>query len=648
MEENLNPIPEEPQVPVMPKFTAQGHELVFGGVIALLSVLMCNFVLFRGFNLGFSVAAVALILCSWIYLKKAGSKFGWYEKALLVLSLVIALGFARSDDSFVKFIMLLFLFTAVNLALCLAAGQNRRAPQGAMSLLDAPRAFFRLGMGNLSAVGKSLAAGIRRGGAATRRVGAVGVGLLISAPILAIMIGLLMGADAAFEGLMDLLPDMELGEYITSAFWGVLLAWILYSRGVSLAQEKKPDAASRKGKGVNALTVNTVLCMVCVLYVVYLLSQLAYFSGGLSGILPEEYTLAEYARRGFFEMSWLCTINLGLLCGSIWLIRTEGNLPKLTKITGAFIGGITIFLVVTASAKMFLYIGSYGLTWARVITEVIMLWLALTTILVTIRLFLPKFGYMKAVVLSAMVLGALTFWVDVNSLVARYNVGAYRGGKLETVDVSHLGTLGSAAVPYLLELAEDADPAIAQEAKDLLSCRNWYTVEDFRDWNYSRATGDRLLRDYQAAQEEEVAAYVREQTGVDISGGTIFRSSYFGPRWEEDDRMVQVNFAFEERQALTEQLQAAGWEKLPLSVPMRTLLNKEPQLFAEFRDTWINDSAAQGYWLFKDLHKDAKDPADPSQVLEREEYHFLAAYYKANTGTLLIYEVRCPAEESDA
>jgi hypothetical protein len=71
--------------------------------------------------------------------------------------------------------------------------------------------------------------------------------------------------------------------------------------------------------------------------------------------------MAEYARRGFFEMSWLSTMNLGLICLSIWLIREE-KLPRLTKIAGAFIAVITLFLIVTASAKMFLYIGSYGLT----------------------------------------------------------------------------------------------------------------------------------------------------------------------------------------------------------------------------------------------------------------------------------------------
>jgi len=502
MEENLNPIPQAaPEHP----YLARGRELAYGGVTLLLSILLCNFVFYGGFHLAFGILAAGAILCAWVYLRKSGCKFGWYEKSLLVLSLVICLGFGRSDDFFVKFVMLLFLFTAVNLALCIAAGQNRRDPQGALSLLDASRAFYMLGLGRMGRSAVGFSTGIRRGGQTTRRIGAVGTGLLVSIPILAVMIFLLMSADAAFEGLMDLLPDFELEEYLMSGLWGFFLAWMLYSRGVSLAKNSRPEVAFRKARGANALTVNTVLIMVCLMYTVYLLSQLAYFSGGLSGILPQGYTLAEYARRGFFEMAWLCAINLGILCLTIWLIREE-RLPRLTKIAGTFLAVITVFLILTASAKMFLYIGSYGLTRLRVLTEVIMLWLALTTVLVTIRLFRQGFGYMKALVITATILGALVFWVDVNTVVASYNVRAYQAGKLETVDVSHIGTLGSAGIPWLMELAEDEDPQVAEMARDILERRGndaeiYYAVEDFRSWNYCRAQAEQLLDTWQEGQK---------------------------------------------------------------------------------------------------------------------------------------------------
>ena len=640
MEENLTPLPQpEPEH----KLTARGREFIFGGVIALLSILMCHFVFFGGFHLAFGLTAAAMIAASWLYLRKSGKPFGGYEKSLLILSMLISLGFGRSGDGSVKLVMLLFLFAAVNLALCIGAGQNRRDPNGAASLLDAPRAFFRLGMGNMGPANKGMTEGFRRGSRTTRRIGAVGTGLLISLPIMLVMILLLMSADAAFEGLLDLLPEIELSEFVHSLFWGTLLGWILYSRGISLAREDGAAPARSRAKGANALTVNTVLIMVSLVYVVYLFSQLAYFAGGLSGILPEEYTLAQYARRGFFEMAWLCAINLGILCMTIWLIREE-TLPRLTKIAGTFLAGITIFLILTASAKMFLYIGSYGLTWSRVITEVCMLWLAITTILITLRFFRPGFGYMKAVVLTAMILGTLVFWVDVNSLVANYNVNAYRSGKLETVDVGYLSSLGSAAVPRLLNLSQDSDPEIAEAARYQLSRKNSYTVEDMRQWNFSRATADRLLREYQAGEDAAIREEVSQLLDLDISTGTIQRNQYNPPIWQNGKRMVRVEFDVEDREAFRQQLEEAGWEALPISYRLQAAMNQDTALFAEFREVYLHSSEKEGYWLLLDLHPSAKDHSDPGELLLREEYDFVLAFYNRNANVLYIFQVDKPAK----
>lgn len=237
--------------------------------------------------------------------------------------------------------------------------------------------------------------------------------------------------------------------------------------------------------------------MVGLVYAVYLLSQLAYFSGGLSGILPEEYTMAQYVRRGFFEMAWLSGINLGLMCFAMGLVEKKDAAPRLTKVLCLFLGLVTLFLITTASAKMFLYIGSFGLTRKRLLTEIIMVWLAITTVLVSVWLFKPKFPYMKGVVIAALVLSAVTFWVDVDTVVARYNVRAYQSGALEEIDVSHIAGLGYGATPYLAELAEDADPEVAERADRYLTYRG-IDIVDFRDWNYKEAAAKKILDEYPA------------------------------------------------------------------------------------------------------------------------------------------------------
>lgn len=492
MEQNLNPNPEPPETPPIlpaPLFCPGKREYIFGIAVIVLSVLLFNFTVYGGFSQGFAFASAGLICCTALYLRRSGRKFGAYETALLLLSLTIALGFARSADGFVKFVMVIFLFFAVNLCFCLAAGQNRRSPGSAASLLDAPRAFWRLGMGNLSAAGSGVVFAVRTGGAATRRFGAVTTGIVVSAPLVLIICLLLMRADAAFEGLLDLLPEFNLTEYLLSALWGTFLGWILYSRGVALNRSPRPEAALQKDSGIQPLTLGTVLVMVDMVYLIYLLSQLAYLSGGLAGIVPEEYTLSQYARRGFFEMAVLSGLNLGVVCLVIRLATREGKLPVLVRAAGTFLGAVTVFLIITASAKMLLYIGSYGLTRLRVLTQVIMLWLGLTTVLITIRLHVFRFPYMKAVVLTALVLGALVFWLDVNTVVAEYNVHAYLTGQLRNVDVSHLDRLGSPAVPALIRLAEEGRGIQAQMARDVLE-RKILSEGGFRSWNYADYLAD--------------------------------------------------------------------------------------------------------------------------------------------------------------
>lgn len=475
--------------PALPRreYSVGVKELVFGVLILIAGLLLCNFTLYGGFNLGFGIGIWLTVLCTAGYLMASGCRLKPYSTVVLGLTLAIAGGFARSDDGFVKFVMFCFVFAGGNLGLTTLAGKNRRNPKGFSTLVDVFYTAFAHSF-RLDGSFCGLRAAFRKSGPTARKGGAIGLGLVVAVPLLIVMVFLLMRADAAFEGLVDLLPDFRLEEMIPTVLFGGFLFCLLFTRGLSLVNQEAAAAKEKKRKGVHPLTVNTVLIAVSAVYLVYLFSQLAYFIGGLGGILPQGYTLAEYARRGFFEMAWLCGINLGIIALSIGVVEKKKEAPLATKLLCLFISAITVFFVAAASGKMFLYIGAYGLTRLRVLTQVIMLFLCLTTVTVAVWLFLPKVPYMKVVVIIALLIGAVVFWADVDTVVARYNVRAYLRGDLETVDVGHLDSLGCAAVPYLAELAENApDPMISRQAGDVLEY--WYQAqpEDFRGWNYVRS-----------------------------------------------------------------------------------------------------------------------------------------------------------------
>lgn len=481
MEDNqaLTPNPQP-----APFFPTGKRELVFGVLILFAGWALCNSVLFTNLDLGFALFSTLTILCSTLYLCISGHKLTGYTGSLLLLSLVICGSFARSDDGFVKFVMFCFLIISTNLALTALCGQNRRSVAGISSLLDVPRTIFRLGFGKLPQSLRGIHHSLHSSGAAGKKGGAVALGLAIAVPLLAIVISLLIRADAAFDALLQQLPDWNLAEIIVSMLLGSGLALFLYVRGTALHHTPQPLPAKKAKRGIPVPTVNTVLIAVSVVYIVYLVSQLAYFSGGFSGILPKEYTLAEYARRGFFELAWLCAINLCILTLAVGLVKKENVAPLLTRLICLFIGIVTLFLAVSASAKMFLYIGSYGLTRLRVLTQVIIFFLGVTTIFVCIWLFVPKMHYMKFILLTALIIGAAVAWADVDTVVTRYNVHAYQNGTLESIDVWYLNELGDGAVPYIALLQNDADPNVAEAARDILSHTYHDAASDFRHWNY--------------------------------------------------------------------------------------------------------------------------------------------------------------------
>lgn len=476
---------EDPQKEALPAFETGKKELLFGLLLLISALALCNFTLFGAFNLGFAMGQVACIACAFFYLLTCGCTPDWYSGSLLALSVIIAAGYARSDDGFVKFVMFFFLTVSTNLGLCLMAKKNRYCPGSLRTVLDAPGTFFRLGFGKLPEAFHGLGAAFRKSGSAGQKGGAFLLGVFLCIPLLAVMIPLLMSADAAFDGLMGLLPEFDLEELLATVIFGLLLWAVLYTRAVALRKAPAGEAAPRQRKGIHAITVNTVLGAAGLVYLVYLLSQLAYFSGGFAGILPEGYSVAEYARRGFFEMALLSGIDLTVMVFSLGLVRREGSAPLATKLLCLFLGVVTLFLVSTASAKMFLYIGSFGLTSLRVLTQIVMLFMAITTVIICVWLFQPKLPYMKALLLVALVIGAVTLWVDVDTQVARYNVDAYLSGRLESVDIHYLYGLGDEGIPQLARLAQLApDPGVKSYAKSLLSNDEGNAPEDFREWNY--------------------------------------------------------------------------------------------------------------------------------------------------------------------
>ena len=243
-------------------FPTGKRELLFAFGMFICGMVVTNFVLFGGFNLGFAIAGSAsILLCLW-YQLGLGGKVSGYAVTVLILCVAICASFARSDDKMVKAVLVAFLLGGVNLGLHILSGKPRHGTGYLSSLGDAFYAQFGLGFGKLPESYRGLRQAFRRSGKAGKKGGAVMLGLCIAIPVMGILLVLLGRADAAFEGLLDRLPSPDLSELPITVVLGTGVSMVYYTRGVALKNQQESKTVQKQRKGLDSLTVNSCISTV--------------------------------------------------------------------------------------------------------------------------------------------------------------------------------------------------------------------------------------------------------------------------------------------------------------------------------------------------------------------------------------------------
>lgn len=442
------------------------RDLALAIVLGLLAVLGVNASLFGGFQLGYALTCVGVALVGGIYLRRCG-QVTVYGGFCLAALLACAGVFVWHTDRLTRFCLGGGIVFCAMLALAEYTGIRRWSSGGIGCIADVCALWLARPLSHLGAAVGAIFRREQDGQVQKRRCGGVLLGLLCAVPVLAVLVPLLIGADAAFEGLMQLTVLEHLGEWLGSLVLGLGVFCMVYARlfGLRHRLDVPPATPPRSRPGLDAAPICTFLGAISLIYIVYLAAQFAYFTNAFSGILPTDYTAAQYARRGFFEMCILCAINLELVGGCLALSRkTAGKAPLPTRLFCLFILLFSLGLVATSAAKMALYIQSFGLTRLRVLTSVCMAMMTVVIVAVAVRLFRPRFAYMRLCVVGVALIGLCAAYTDVDTLVARYNVTAYQQKQLETVDITTLENLSDGAVPYLAMLVKDKDADVASEA----------------------------------------------------------------------------------------------------------------------------------------------------------------------------------------
>ena len=382
-------------------------------------------------------------------------------------------------------------------------------------------------------------------------IGKVLLGVVVAVPMLLVIVGLLASADAAFEGMIDFVYEsinfnIEGSGY--KVFFIIVLFFMVFSYfyGLSHKEEKKDVGTYSKPQGaINSLlmegneaqedeknaeeedeekdeeqirvaieesntrgfyldfvVVSTAVTMLCFVYLTFCFSQLAYFLSAFKGILPVDFTFAEYARRGFFETLPLAGFNLVVILLLSCVAREEsGKKSSYIKIMISFITAFTGFMIISAISKMVMYMGQYGLSLWRVYVAWFLVLSLVIIVLVFANVFIKRLQLIKLgfIVFTVMYLGLN--YSNVDYFVALQNVRLYEQGK--TSDISGCYNLSSSALGPIKELIKAHPEVLTYEGYSYYESTNH--ILSRLEYNLGNGSWQAFnLADYRGRNELEV------------------------------------------------------------------------------------------------------------------------------------------------
>lgn len=459
-------------------FKINKKEKIFSGLLFLVSFCFVAFGLWGGFNLGFSISYVLFFGVMFSYLVSRKTKATVFSVVSGLLSLLLSLSFGLYNYAFLKVIALalIFMMSAVFMDSLCEPYIFKGNVEAFVSIFTST---FKRAFGNVEKALRSL---FKKETGETSSFAKAMIGVVCALPLVIIIVPILIRSDAAFEGLVSAVAE-DMFSFIFKLVLSLAVCALLISYALSTKVKNVKAKTAGEKKGIEAIFVSAFLGVISFCYLAYLFSQLSYFFNAFLGFLPKGYnfTVSEYARRGFFEMFAIAVINI-LIVFVTMLISKKKNykVPLSVRMFNLFISIFTLIIISTALSKMVLYIKKLGLTRLRVGTSCAMVVLFITFIAVIIKCFAKRSPILKTFMICAAVVAIALSYFNIDNIVCRYNINAYKSGALKTLDVSTISELGNASVPYLIELTKDKSANVSYESRYALYSKivKMYTIRD--------------------------------------------------------------------------------------------------------------------------------------------------------------------------
>jgi hypothetical protein len=384
--------------------------------------------------------------------------------------------------------------------------------------------------------------------AARSKLAAILRGLLLAIPIIYIFLWLLVSADMVFA---DLVKDVfkwldidRLMQFLRRLFIVLFAAAFFLGAIVMALRDRVEDIVGHKQEDATPILgfieATVVLVLIDLLFGIFVVIQFAYLFGGEANITAAGYNYSEYARRGFFELTVLAVLSLGLIIALGRGTKRE-SLPAKRWFNALSTCLVALMGVILASAlkRLLLYENAYGFTRLRTYTHIAIIWMGVMFVVFLVLLYRERLRRFA----PAAALGVLGFTLTLNLLnvdafIVRQNVKRYAAtGDIEILenssgrtgiqsaelDLRYLFDLSYDAIPGLVAFVDEAQGEIRTELVSQLACEREKLDSRLQSlkWpsiHFSRLRAQHALEGISDLLDEYPVVHSRDGRVVEVNG----------------------------------------------------------------------------------------------------------------------------------
>lgn len=380
-------------------------------------------------------------------------------------------------------------------------------------------------------------------------------GLLIAIPIIFLLGSLLASADGSFETFVGGFMNFDIAPLIQHTLVTLIFAWLIcgYLRASIYANSSLIQKFTNRKTTLNLNSNNTpaidsdgeisqsntekiidlgnfqntdiprvftlgaietyiILGGINLLFLIFVIFQLPYLFGGIDLVQSTpNFTLSNYARRGFGELVTVAIIVLPMLLMADWLIRKDRTINvRLFRVLAFSMIALLFVMLASAAQRLILISGNlgYGMTDNRLYSLFFVAFLGLVSFwfLVTVLRGNRKSFAWGALLSGLLVLASLNL-LNPEDYVVRKNFELAKEGR--PIDVRDFRYPYNDAIPALIDALPSQNKQNREVINEILAIKacdlNKYYVKDkfepFLGYNYSRERARKLLSEKLAPPE---------------------------------------------------------------------------------------------------------------------------------------------------